>query len=91
MSGAAAPMLPSLFTGNYTRPDDLVEFDYEVTITPTDDGVGFTWLARVLAAGEFRGRPNGMLKGMRDLDQASIELAVRVLVESAIRDRVGVG
>ncbi len=84
-------MPPQLFTGNYTRPDDLVEFDYEVTITPTEDGVGFAWLARVLSNGAFRGRPNGIIKGLQELDGPSMELAVRDLVESAIRDRVGVG
>ena len=81
--------LPLLFAGNYTRSDDLVEFQYEATVTAFDGA--FTWVARVLAEGEFRGRLSGVVTGLDGMDGPSIELAVRDLVETSIRDRVGVG
>lgn len=81
--------LPLLFAGNFTRPDDLVEFEYEVTVTVFDGT--FTWVARVMSNGAFRGRPNGVVTGWDGMDESSIELAVRDLVETSIRDRVGVG
>ncbi len=80
---------PLLFAGNYTRPDDLLQFEYEATVTAFDGA--FTWVARVMSDGAFRGRLSGVVTGFEGMDGPAIELAVRDLVETSIRDRVGVG
>ena len=81
---------PLVFAGSYTRPDDMSLFVYEVTVTRENDS-SYAWVARVTCDSLFRGRPNGVLADAIDMDPDSIELAVRDLVETAIRDRVGVG
>lgn len=81
-------MQPMLFTASFTREDDLAAFEYEVIITPADGGLA--WVARVTSDGTFRGRTTGLLTDMGDSDVESLELAVRDLVETSIRDRAGI-
>ncbi len=79
---------PKRFVGACYRADDATMFQYEVTVEPTVGGS--VWAAVVRADGELRGRPNGTLTHPRFLDDA-LEGAVRELVETSIRDRIGVG
>lgn len=78
---------PRTFTGRYTRPGDGVTFDYSVTVARADGGT--VWFSRVTCGDTLRGRPSGMLKHKR-LQDPAIEAVVRELVETSIRDRVGV-
>jgi hypothetical protein len=81
-------LTPILFAGNYTRPDDGVEFEYEVTVTPSDGA--FIWEARVMSEAAFRGRLSGVVTGLEGMDPPALELAMRDLLETHIRDRVAV-
>lgn len=79
---------PRRFVGSYYRADDATMFSYEVTVDPSVGGS--VWFAVVRADGELRGRCSGALTHPRFTD-ATLEDAVRELVEGSIRDRIGVG
>ena len=75
---------PAILTGNYTRPDDLRPFEYEVIL----DGAGggsYAWNARVSSDGLLVGRLEGVLDHLDGMDSSEIELAVRDAVETLIR------
>lgn len=78
---------PKRFVGACYRADDATMFQYEVTVEPTVGGSA--WSAVVRVNGELRGRPYGTLTHPRFLDDA-LEGAVCELVETSIRDRIGV-
>ena len=77
-----------LFTGIYTREDDLALFEYEVTLSTV--GTVVEWVARLTSDGTFRGKRSGSISDIAGLDAESIELAVRDVVETSIRARDGV-
>jgi len=77
---------PRTYTGRYTRPDDGVTFDYSVTVARVEGGI--VWFSRVTSNDKLRGTPSGTLH--KRFQDPEIEAAVRDLVETAIRDRVGV-
>jgi hypothetical protein len=88
-AGTSAIETPAILTGNYTRPDDLASYEYEVLVHATLDR-RLAWTATVTSLGAFRGRLSGVLKAIAGMNDAEIELAMRDVIESAIRDRVGV-
>ena len=77
---------PAILTGNYTRPDDLRPFEYEVIV----DAAGsdrLAWNARVSSEGVLVGRTAGVLDSIDGMDNSEIELAIRDAVETLIRSR----
>ena len=79
---------PAILTGNYTRPDDLVPFEYEVILEHVA-GERLAWKARITSIGAVRGRRDGVLENIDGMSDTALELAVRDVIESAIRDRIG--
>jgi hypothetical protein len=79
--------MPAILTGNYTRPDDLRAFEYEVTLERGADG-RLQWVATVASEGAFRGRTSGTIADGEGMDGDALQLAVRELVETSIRERI---
>ena len=77
---------PAILTGNYTRPDDLRPFEYEVILDAVA-GDRFAWNARVSSEGVLVGRPAGVLDNVDGMDNSEIELAIKDAVETLIRNR----